>query len=67
MVLPPHVAKIINGTYNPESPLKTSVNNRSDTVSDGESKKLKIQLADTLFELKKIEEDFADFKRNTKL
>jgi len=61
------VTKIINGIHNPESPLKQSVNNRNDVFPDGDNKKLKIQLADSLFELKKIEEDFADFKRTTKL
>jgi hypothetical protein len=58
-VPPPHVAKIVNAVHNSESPGKHLANCRSDAVPNEDSKKLKIQLADSLFELKKIEEDFA--------
>jgi hypothetical protein len=57
------VAKIVNAVHNSESPVK----HLSSAVPNEDSKKLKIQLADSLFELKKIEEDFAEFKRNSKV
>lgn len=64
LVLPPHLSKIINVQGNPESPLKSLNKNTKDTdKEDNDAKKLKIQLSECQFELKKMEEDLAEFKR----
>lgn len=61
--LPPNIAKIVGLSSNPESPLRKAVSNR-EHVED--PKKLKIQLTDLQFEFKKIEEDFAQYKRTAR-
>ena len=60
--LPPH----LNPTKNPEDfSLKLhSTDGSSKNIS--EAKALKIKLSDTEFELKKLEEDFAQYKRSVK-
>ena len=61
--VPPGIAKIMASGTNPESPVK-----RINSHRDGgeEAKKLKVQLSDIEFEYKKLEEDFAVFKRTSR-
>jgi hypothetical protein len=56
LVLPPHIAHLL--ALNPESPNKGRAE---------EAKRLRVQLSESEFELKKVEEDFAEFKRQAKL
>lgn len=62
--MPPNIAKIVGLTSNPESPLKKVASNR-EHVDD--PKKLKVQLTDLQFEFKKMQEDFAQYKRTVKI
>ncbi len=60
IAIPPHITQLISA--NPESPLK-----QINRVKQNDSKKLRVQLSECEFELKKVEEDFAEFKRQVKL
>ena len=63
LTLPPQLARAMGPSLT-DSPLKeAAVNSRE----EGEVKRLRVQLSECQFELKKTEEDFAEWKRQHKI